>query len=131
MDVERRKYKRVPSSLDVQWTAPAEVGGSQVTNLSINGCFIETRSLSNEDPPHIGQLISFIIALPEGIRMPVTGRVMYKNPPVGFGVLFTPLSVEQQSLIASYISDMVEYFTSGGSSGSATGNSGEDFEAAN
>lgn len=114
MRAERRRFKRVPSSLDVQWDSPAEIGAAaQVTNLSVNGCFIETKNSYPDNPPQLGQLISFLIVFPEGAKTPVAGRVMYKNPPHGFGVLFTPLSVEQRSLINSYITEMVEYFSGG------------------
>ncbi|HVG38278.1 MAG TPA: PilZ domain-containing protein [Pyrinomonadaceae bacterium] len=117
MTPERRKFKRIPSSLDIQWDSPAEIGAAaQVTNLSVNGCFIETQNSAAENPPQIGQLISFVIVFPEGAKLAVAGRVMYKNPPRGFGVLFTPLSLEQRSLITSYITEMVEYFAGGNES---------------
>lgn len=112
MDIERRKFQRIHSSLDVRWEVPAAIGSAaQISNLSVNGCYIETKDFDAEGVPNVGQLISFVILLPEDAALRVSGRVMYKNPPLGFGVLFNPLTSEQQDLISSYLRDMAVYFS--------------------
>jgi hypothetical protein len=95
---DKRRHKRVPIFLDVRWEGLSGHNTARITDLSLGGCYVETIGQSAQ-----GEVIRFEIKLKDGSWLPVQGIVMYQFPLMGFGVRFTPLSVEAHNEIAALV----------------------------
>jgi hypothetical protein len=93
-----RRHKRVPIYLDVRWDGLSGNNAARITDISLGGCYIETIGQVAQ-----GEVIRFDILLKNGKWLPVQGTVMYQFPLMGFGVRFTPLSVEAHQEIADLV----------------------------
>jgi hypothetical protein len=95
---DRRQHPRIETALDVRWDGISGSHQAKISNISINGCFIETAGQART-----GELISFTIPLPTGSTLMLKGRVMYQRPSQGFGVLFEPLSELQHEQLSMMV----------------------------
>jgi hypothetical protein len=86
---ERRNQKRVPFLIDVVWDGPTGKHEARTSDISTGGCFIDSVSQAT-----VGETINFIMSLPSGDSMEITGEVTYIAPSIGFGVRFTECSPE-------------------------------------
>ena len=93
-----RRHVRILTSLEVFWGRGDKRPAAKVTSLSIDGCLIETPRRAG-----VGRLVSFELGLPTGRRLALEGRVIYRRDPVGFGVLFVPLSERQRDSLTRVI----------------------------
>lgn len=93
-----RRHVRILTSLEVFWGRGDKQPAAKVTSLSIDGCLIETSRWAG-----VGRLIGFEVVLPTGGRLALEGRVIYHRDPVGFGVLFVPLSERQRDSVTRVI----------------------------
>jgi uncharacterized protein (TIGR02266 family) len=113
LNVLLRKAPRYLASLRVQYQCgddPNRVLSNYSVNLSTGGIFIETADLLPIDCP-----LSIEIILPEGGRIiQCSGRVAWQNHPesiknqslpVGMGLQFINLSLEEMDSIRQYIKD--------------------------
>ncbi len=97
---EKRRHERVRVSLFIDWGFTiACVQQARLTSFSVGGCFVQTA-----DEAAMGQEIFLRLGLP-GERA-LRAEVRYHMPEVGFGVMFSELTIEDQltleSLVAHY-----------------------------
>lgn len=81
---ERRKVDRVKVSLKVVWEGALAARRGEITDLSVNGCFILT-----DDQVNTGESIKLEILQPRSGHLFLQGEVIYQMPEIGFGVRFT------------------------------------------
>ncbi len=78
---------------------------ARLTSFSIGGCFVQTAEEASK-----GQAIFLRLGIPGTPAL--RGEVRYYMPPVGFGVMFVELTIEEQltleSLVAHYRQQEVE-----------------------
>ena len=93
-----RNQERTPVSLNIilEWASGKRE--ARISDISLGGCFIDCLT-----PINIGETISFKIKIAEGEWVELHGEITYAFPGVGFGIRFTSLSENDQSLIEHLI----------------------------
>jgi hypothetical protein len=81
-----RRYPRWPVSIDCDVEGTSGHSSMRLSELSIGGCYIDTRMAFAE-----GASVTITALFPGG-DLTFTGRVIYVHPGYGFGVGFDPLS---------------------------------------
>lgn len=89
---ERRKYPRVPVTLDARWQTSAQASLCEVGNLSLGGCFVRTPA-----PPSPDERAFITLYLKGRASMLLAGRVVRVEPGVGFGMQFREMLPETKS----------------------------------
>ena len=81
---ERRRVDRVKVSLAVTWEGKRATLRGEITDLSVNGCFVLT-----DDKVKVGESIKLEILQPRSGHLFLQGEVIYRMAEIGFGVRFT------------------------------------------
>lgn len=76
---------------------------ARVDDVSLGGCFVNTYALVELDEP-----VSMQILLPAGVWLNLRGTVATYQPGVGFGMLFTELSDEEETALKELIASSVD-----------------------
>jgi hypothetical protein len=95
---ERRAYPRSNVGLEVGWTGTAGYRHARISDLSVDGCYVE--SMSNA---LVGAILRFEIQLSEEEQLYLKGQVMHCAPSRGFGLRFVNLDESQLSRIRRVI----------------------------
>ena len=90
MSSERRLYHRVSVRLDVLWEGAAVSDFAEISDISLGGCYV--RAAAKVSP---GEQVTLEALLPRGRNIRLTGVVIHRQWPVGFGVRFTGLGSEE------------------------------------
>jgi hypothetical protein len=90
MSGERRINKRKQVLLEAKWESLSSRHEARVDDVSLGGCFVNTYAKIE-----LGEHIDLEIQLPSGKWLPLRGQVASYQPGVGFGILFTLLTVEE------------------------------------
>lgn len=96
--MERRKAWRTGLVLDVWYEGDGALGETHISDLSVTGAYIETRT-----PMPVGTNIKLIFALPDGQVVETEAVVMHSQRGQGMGIHFTALSPEQTNHIRQFI----------------------------
>ena len=88
---ERREDERARVSLEAWWEGLSGRHGARVSDISMGGCFIDTEGAAG-----LGELIVFAIKKPAGDWLELRGQVVSVDPNVGFSVVYTYLTDEEQ-----------------------------------
>ena len=80
-----RRYPRQPVSIDCQVEGASGHASLRVSELSLGGCFVDTRTQFAAGTP-----VTIRAMFPTG-ELVFTGRVLYEQQGYGFGVAFDPL----------------------------------------
>ena len=91
---ERRKYHRRPVLLDCRIEGTTVTGPLQLTDLSENGCFIETNH-----PFTLDSQVAFFVTL-GGDELRIIGRVVRVQPGRGVGVEINASLLSQYARLA-------------------------------
>ena len=91
MSEERRTDERMALNNPVRWDGLSGGVGARLEDLSLGGCFVNTRGLVN-----LGELITLEIKLPSGEWLPLRGEVTSYQPAIGFGLVFPFLTGEEE-----------------------------------
>ncbi|HEV7904724.1 MAG TPA: PilZ domain-containing protein [Pyrinomonadaceae bacterium] len=95
----RKEGERVKTALPCNWGVSEDSPrNGNVTSLSHNGCFIQTKANATEN-----QMLYVNCWLPSERWLGLRGRVIYHLPKVGFGLAFINLTDEQKQMIAFLI----------------------------
>ena len=78
----QRRYPRLPESIDCQVEGASGHASLRVSELSLGGCYVDTRMQFGVDTP-----MTIRAAFPTGEAV-FTGRVIYEQAGYGFGVAF-------------------------------------------
>jgi hypothetical protein len=96
--IERRKAWRAGLVLDVWYEGEGVSGETHISDLSVTGAYIETRT-----PLPVGATFKLIFALPDGHVVETEAAVMHSQRGNGMGIQFTGLSREQSNHIRQFI----------------------------
>jgi c-di-GMP-binding flagellar brake protein YcgR len=102
MTDERRKHKRAPIPVEVEWEGTTSNQLARTTDISEGGCFIDTMGRAQA-----GETINFKLLLPSGEWIAVQGQVVYELPRSGFGVRFTSVADSDRERLKALL-DTVE-----------------------
>ena len=86
MTDEKRKHGRVPLVMEALWEGSGTRSGARTVDISVTGCFIDTRAVVAVDDTINLELRR------DGEMISVQAKVMYQQPGLGFGVRFTRIS---------------------------------------
>jgi hypothetical protein len=98
MSDERRSDERVSLNLPVRWDAISGQQEARIEDLSLGGCFVNTSA-----PVDIGEIVSLEIKLPSGEWLPLRGEVVSNQQGIGFGILFSFLTDEEEQELRAIV----------------------------
>lgn len=104
MSISQRKHTRF--SLDIPAAIVTRFGEKQYTTLqqiSVGGCFTDW-----EENIYAGDEFRLEIDLPNGNRLPLKCKAIYRFENTGIGVRFVEVSQFEQDLIGAIISDRMQ-----------------------
>ena len=99
MTDNRRSDERVSTNLAARWNGQSGSQEARIEDLSLGGCFVNTTG--RVDP---GEVVSLSIKLPSGEWLPLRGEVVSFQQGIGFGVLFSFLTDEEEQALRELIS---------------------------
>jgi hypothetical protein len=95
---ERRRAQRVKVDLPARWEGVLNQEQAQVTDLSINGCFVLTGGKVEGK-----ELVRLEIALPNQEPLYFWAEVVDAAYEIGFAVRFTAMEEEDQKRLSDFI----------------------------
>jgi hypothetical protein len=98
MNEEKRKHKRVPVNLSVRWRGVSGGHEGRVEDLSISGCFINTKGAVD-----VGEIVSLLIQLPSGRWLPLRGKVVFYQQLTGFSLSFSILDESERETLKQLV----------------------------
>ena len=99
MTDERRSEKRIATNLPAKWESLSGTYEARIEDISLGGCFVNTRG-----QVQVGEVIRVNIKLPSGEWLPLRGEVAYCQPAIGFGLLFTFVTDDEESALRELVS---------------------------
>ncbi len=93
-----RQQKRIAISLTIELEASSGNREARMSDLSMNGCYIDTITSVRLD-----ENVRFTLSLPDGRREELSGEVIYMHEGIGFGLRFNDLSDDQRMLLQKII----------------------------
>ncbi len=98
MTDERRQEERVQINLPVRWNGQSGTHEARIEDLSFGGCFVNTSGRVDA-----GEIIVLEIKLPSGEWLPLRGEVASYQDGIGFGLLFTFLTDDEEYALREVI----------------------------
>lgn len=98
MTDDRRAEERVGTNLPARWDGLSGIHDARVQDISLGGCFVNTGVRVEVD-----EVVSLEIQLPSGDWLPLRGEVASAQPGIGFGLLFTFLTDEEEFALRQII----------------------------
>ncbi len=95
---QAEQVEQVNVSLDVVWHGTAGKYDARMSEISLNGCFID--SMGQEI---LGETINFKVRLSSGPWITLQGEVTNQEYPIGFEVSFTDLTEENRLLLLQVV----------------------------
>jgi len=87
--------KPVTVSLDVVWQGSAGKHDARMSEISMDGCFIDSRVQGRS----LGDLVEFKVHLPNGPWVSLQGELVVQDYPMGFGLRFRNLTEADRRLL--------------------------------
>ena len=101
MPQERREDERVAPNLTARWDGLSGAYQGRIEDISLGGCFVNTRG--GVSP---GEMITLEIRLPPGEWLQLRGEVTSYHPAMGFGLVFSYLTDEEQRILQQLITGL-------------------------
>jgi PilZ domain len=98
MTDERRRHKRVTLRLPVKWDALSGAYEARIDDISLSGCFVNTPGRVE-----MNEIVSLEVQLPSSEWLALRGEVKSYQPGIGFGILFTFLTEDEESTLRELI----------------------------
>ena len=99
MTHNRRRDERVSTNLAVRLDGQSVGHEARIEDLSLGGCFVNTTGRLADQ----GQEVSLSIRLPSGGWLPLRGKVVFFQQGIGFGVLFSSLTDEEEQALRELV----------------------------
>ncbi|MGI9065296.1 MAG: PilZ domain-containing protein [Pyrinomonadaceae bacterium] len=94
MTDNRRTDERLSTNLSARWDGGSGAQEARIEDLSLGGCFVNTTRRVD-----VGEIVVVEIKLPSDEWLQLRGEVVFYHEGIGFGVLFSFLTDdEEQSL---------------------------------
>ncbi|MDQ1706948.1 MAG: PilZ domain [Pyrinomonadaceae bacterium] len=94
----RRSDERVSTNLSARWEGLSGRHEARIEDLSLGGCFVNTAGRVD-----VGELVGVELKLPSGEWLKLRGEVASYQQGIGFGVLFTFLTDEEEQTLRDII----------------------------
>ena len=94
MSGERRTDERFKVNLATRWDGMSGTHEARIEVISLGGCFVNTSGRVEID-----EVISLDIRLPSGEWLRLRGEVASQQPGLGFGLLFTFLTQDEEQAL--------------------------------
>src|ERR1700687_3414043 len=94
-----KQHNPVAVSLDVVWQGSGGKFDARMSEISMEGCFIDTRVQGRT----LGDMVDFKVHLPAGPWVSLHGELINQEYPIGFGLRFTQLTVEDRIILEQVI----------------------------
>lgn len=91
MTEDRRDDQRVPTDLLAKWDGLSGAAEARIEDISLGGCFVNTKG-----QVQVGEIVSLDIRLQSGEWLRLRGEVVSYQPGIGFGVVFSFLTGEEE-----------------------------------
>lgn len=98
MNENRRSDERVSMNLPARWDGLSGAHEARIEDLSLGGCFVNTPS--RVDP---GEIVSLEIKLPSGEWLQLRGEVTSCQQGIGFGLLFSFLTDDEEQALRELV----------------------------
>ncbi len=98
MTDNRRSDERVPTNLPARWDGESGSNEARIEDLSLGGCFVNTAGRVD-----IGEVVGLEIKMPSGEWLQLRGEVASYQVGIGFGLLFTFLTEDEEQALRELI----------------------------
>lgn len=98
MPDNRRSDERVSINLPARWNGLSGTSEARIEDLSLGGCFVNTGGRVD-----IGEIVGVEIKLPSGEWLQLRGEVVSCQAGIGFGVLFSFLTDEEEQALRELV----------------------------
>jgi hypothetical protein len=98
MTRERRTNSRVPLNLPVRYDGLSGAHEARIEDISMGGCFVNTHGQVDS-----GEVITVEIKMVSGEWLELRGEVTSCQPGIGFGLVFSFLTDEEQRSLQQLI----------------------------
>jgi len=99
MTENRRSNERVSLNLPARWDGLAGNHEARIEDLSLGGCFVNTTGRVD-----VGEVVGVEIKLPSGEWLQLRGEVASYQIGIGFGLLFTFLTDDEEQALRELVS---------------------------
>jgi hypothetical protein len=99
MTENRRSDERISINLPAKWDGLTGNYEARIEDLSLGGCFVNTAGRVD-----VGEVVGVEIKLPSGEWLPLRGEVASYQPGIGFGLLFTFLTSDEEETLRDLFS---------------------------
>ena len=93
------QHEPVTVSLDVVWQGSAGKQDARISEISMDGCFIESKVQARR----IGEIVEFKVHMPGGPWVSLQGELIEEDYPIGFGLRFKGLTQGDKALLAQVV----------------------------
>jgi two-component system, chemotaxis family, chemotaxis protein CheY len=94
-----QRHASVTVSLDVVWQDSAGKQDARMSEISMQGCYIDTKVQGR----NLGETIGFKVHLPGGPWVSLQGELINQEYPIGFGLRFVNLKENERKLLAQVV----------------------------
>ena len=98
MTDNRRTDERVSINLSVRWEGLSGGHEARLEDVSLGGCFVNTAGRVD-----LGEIVVFEIKLPSGEWLTLRGEVVSYQEGIGFGVVFSFLTDDEEQALRELI----------------------------
>lgn len=99
MRENRRSEERISINLPVRWDGMSGTHEARLEDISLGGCFVNTTGRVE-----LNEVVSLEIRLPSGEWLPLRGEVTSYQPGIGFGLVFSFLTEEEEEALKDLVS---------------------------
>lgn len=101
MTDNRRSDERVSLNLSARWDGLSGRHEARIEDLSLGGCFVNTAGRVD-----VGEIVGVEIKLPSGEWLQLRGEVVSYHQGIGFGIVFSFLTEDEEQALKELIIDM-------------------------
>ncbi len=98
MTENRRNDERIATNFIARWGGLSGDHEGRIEDLSLGGCFVNTPSRAE-----VGEILGVEMKLPSGEWLALRGEVCSCQPGIGFGLLFSFLTDEEEQTLRELI----------------------------
>ena len=98
MGQERRTDERVPLNLPARYDGLSGLHEAHIEDISLGGCFVNARGRVDS-----GEVVTLEIKMRSGEWLPLRGEVTSVQPGIGFGMVFTFLTDDEEQELRQLI----------------------------
>ena len=93
------EHEPVTVSLDVVWEGSSEKQDARMSEISMDGCFIDSRVAGRS----LCDIVEFKVHLPDGPWVSLEGELVNEDYPIGFGLRFKGLTDGDKRLLGQVV----------------------------